>query len=359
MEKLRNRFDYYDLKILDSIDDLVRVIDLDNNVIYSNNKMPEEIFKDGFILDDEKAEEACLENIFKDFPEAKIVQKEQKIKDRYYSVKSSPIYSNDEVVATVEVFRDITEQKKLEKDLGERGEEMRSDLLLAKRIQTKILPQRGNYGDVEVNYIYSPSEYLSGDIFDVFKIDEDNVGIYIGDVAGHGIASSLMTIFIRQTMHAINKISLSPSDVLSNLQAKFKELKLDAERYFTIFYGIYNRKKMEFKYANAGHNCIPFLYNEDRILMLENYGFPIFGFLENVEFEEKKVSLNHKDKILLYTDGLSEARNEKGEIYTDDRIKRLILKNKGDILEEIANDFYEFTGLEKKDDIAILLMEIM
>lgn len=359
MEKLRNRFDYYDLKILDSIDDLIRVIDLDNNVIYSNNKKPEETLCNNFFSNDGKRESESLKDMFKGFPDSKIIQKEQKIKDRYYSVKSSPIISNNEVIATVEVFRDITEQKKLEKDLSEKGREMQSDLLLAKRIQTKILPQRGNYGDVEVNYIYSPSEYLSGDIFDVFKIDEDNMGIYIGDVAGHGIASSLMTVFIRQTMDAIYRMSLRPSDILSILQAKFKELKLEAERYFTIFYGIYNRKKMEFKYANAGHNCIPFLYNENSIYMLENYGFPIFGFLDDVKFEEKKVSLNHKDKILLYTDGLSEAKNEKGEIYSEDRIKKLILENKGDILKEISNDFYEFTGLEKKDDIAILLMEIV
>ena len=76
---------------------------------------------------------------------------------------------------------------------------MSKDLGFAKHIQEKILPPKGVIDNLHIDYIYKPSEMLSGDIFDVFHIDEDHIGIYISDVSGHGVAAAMMTMFIRQT----------------------------------------------------------------------------------------------------------------------------------------------------------------
>ncbi len=80
---------------------------------------------------------------------------------------------------------------------------------------------------------------LSGDMFDVYYINEDNIGIYICDVVGHGVTASMMTMFVRQTMRAIKDDILSPSTALKELHKRFVSLDLGSDKYFTIFYAIY------------------------------------------------------------------------------------------------------------------------
>src|SRR5699024_6036638 len=107
----------------------------------------------------------------------------------------------------------------------------------AKKIQMSILPKKGVFGPLKIDYLYRPSEILSGDMFDIHKIDDEHIGIYISDVVGHGVSASIMTMFIRQTMESIMKDTLSPSDAISNLHKSFLDLNLDDENYFTLFYG--------------------------------------------------------------------------------------------------------------------------
>ncbi len=116
---------------------------------------------------------------------------------------------------------------------------------------------------------------LSGDMFDIYFIDEENIGIYICDVVGHGVTASMMTMFVRQTMRAIKDDILSPSAALTELHKRFVTLNLGADKYFTIFYGIYNIKNKQLKYSNAGHNCIPIRFNTDQVTLLKTKGgFP-------------------------------------------------------------------------------------
>ena len=143
--------------------------------------------------------------------------KEEIIGGRHYSIKSSPVKdSNGEIYAAVEVFRDVTRERKLELDLINKNKKINKDLQFAKRIQEKILPRKGANDSLKLDYVYKPSEILSGDMFDMFNIDEDNVGIYISDVAGKGVAASMMTMFIRQSMRVMKDDIKSPSAALEN-----------------------------------------------------------------------------------------------------------------------------------------------
>ncbi len=351
--------------ILDNVADLIRIIDTDNKILYCNTDILDKVTpvvherkycsinceyaKDGHCISNENTENA------------RVTTKEEIIDGKYFSMKASPVFDkNGKVIASVEVFRDMTKERQLEAALIEKNKVMESELLFAKLIQTRILPRKGNFGKVTLDYLYRPSQLLSGDIFDIIEIDEENIGIYIGDVAGHGIAASMMTVFIRQTMQAICYDSLSPSEVLSKLHLRFKEMQLEADKYFTMFYGIYNMVDMEFKYANAGHNSIPFLFDKNsNVTMLENYGFPISNLFEDLQFEEKSIKLYPGESLLMYTDGLIEAKNENGEIYGEDRVKQVIINSTGNLIKDLERDYNEFTTNEQVDDIAILVMDVI
>ncbi|NMR96254.1 phosphatase, partial [Vibrio parahaemolyticus] len=119
-----------------------------------------------------------------------------------------------DIVAAVEVFRDVTRERKLELELLERNKLISEDLKFARKVQEKILPRQGMFENLNIEYIYKASEMLSGDMFDVFRIDDEKIGIYIRDVAGYGIAASMLTMFIKQMMRDIKDEIKSPSKAL-------------------------------------------------------------------------------------------------------------------------------------------------
>ncbi|MBS4536326.1 SpoIIE family protein phosphatase [Clostridium sp. D2Q-14] len=349
--------------ILDGMADWVRVIDKNGIVIYENETMRKEI---GF----NSLGKSCHFSLGKSCPCKKCItetafatgaisEKEQVIRDRVFSIKSSPVKdSNGEIYAVVEVFRDVTREKNLEKEVLKRNKKMNKDLKYSRAIQKKMLPAKGNYGSVSIDYIYKPSEVLSGDMFDIFNIDNRYTGIYISDVVGHGVSASILTMFVRQTMKAIMDTTTKPSKVLSELHQSFLDLNFDDDKYFTMIYGVLDNKYKTFTYANAGHNSLPLLINKKGVQILENSGYPICYLFDNIEYEEKTIEVKKNDKLLFYTDGIIELRNRFGEEFGIDRLKNSIEDKKGNLIDHIQDAMDEFHYDAPQDDIALLNVKI-
>ncbi|MTI71294.1 MAG: phosphatase [Firmicutes bacterium] len=349
--------------ILDGMVDWVRVIDRNGVIIYANKTMEEAVGKS-------LVGSRCYRSLNKECPckrcitEAAIAtgvtsEKEEKIGDKIYSVKSSPVTdANGNIYAAVEVFRDVTRERKLEKEVMRKNKKMSKDLGFSRRLQKRILPEKGNYGSAYIDYIYRPSEVLSGDMFDVFHIDENNLGIYISDVVGHGVSASMMTMFVRQTMRAIKNYYKSPSQAISELHKNFIDLNLDDDKYFTIFYGVINKKDKTFTYVNGGHNSIPLLIRNNDTKLLKTEGFPISYLFDEIKYNEKTIDIKVGDKLLLYTDGILEAKNKQGEQFGLERLLDIVSTDKNCIksIEEKIDDFNYYT---QEDDFAILKAKII
>lgn len=350
--------------VLESMADWVRVVDKNGIVIYANKAIKK-------ALGDKIVGCKCYEAYGRDvkcnfcitertIDTGEIVQKEEIIYGKYFSIKSSPVTDKEgNIFAAVEVFRDVTRERKLELELIEKNKKMRRDLSVARRIQEKILPGVGKKYNLNIEYVYSPSEMLSGDIFDIFAIDSENLGVYIADVSGHGVSASMMTMFIRQSMRSIKDEILSPSIALKELQNDFYNLNLEVDKYFTIFYGVFNKTTYEFRYSNAGHNCLPIVYNsKGNIELLELKGYPILSLFEEVQYAEKSILLEKHDKVLLYTDGIIEVRNKNGKEFGMDGLVDLIKDNLDISISEIEDNIIHFSWGEQEDDIAIVLLDV-
>lgn len=351
-------------QVLESMVDWVRVINKDGIIVYANKAMKDSLGED--IIGTKCYKTHCRDKkcgfciSARSMETGETMQKEEVIKGVHYSIKSSPVYGLDgEIKAAVEVFRDVTRERKLETELIERNRKMSKDLKFAKKTQEKILPKKGDLDTIRIDYLYKPSEMLSGDMFDIFTIDRENIGVYISDVAGHGIGASIMTMFIRQTMRGIKDDILSPSLALSELHRRFRLLGLETDKYFTIFYGVYNKRTRQFKYANAGHNCIPIKFSDDSIELLESKGFPIALLSDELTFKEKKVELLKGQKVLLYTDGITEAKDHNNSNFGVKGVIDTIKNGPDDILRQIENRFIYHSWGEQDDDYALLLMEII
>lgn len=352
----------YDM--LDSMADWVRVIDEDGVIIYANKTMEEDIGKS-------LVGTQCYKSLGKKCRCDKCItqvtmgsgmpcKKEEKVGDKIFSVKSSPVKDIDgNIYAAVEVFRDVTREKQLENELVNKNDKMNKDLKFARALQEKILPKKGDYDSVTVDYLYRPSEQLSGDMFDVFKINDRYTGIYISDVVGHGVTASMMTMFVRQTMRAIKDQVVSPAETLSELHKRFIDLDLDDDQYFTIFYGVIDNYKHTFTYANGGHNSIPLLINKKDTQLLETSGYPISYLFDNIEYNERTVGISKDDKLLLYTDGIIEARNKAGEQFGLDRLLKIVEIKDGNIMKLIEEKIDEFKYNRQEDDLAIVKARVL
>lgn len=349
--------------VLEGMADWVRVVDKDNVIIYANGSMKKDLGEDIIGMNCYESYCATKECNFcitqRSIATGETVQKEERILGDYYSIKSSPIKDKDgNITAAVEVFRNITRERKLELELIGKNKKMNKDLKFAKRIQEKILPKKGLRNSLKLDYIYKPSEMLGGDMFDMFNIDEDNVGVYISDVVGHGITASIMTMFIRQTIRTMSKDLKDPKTAVQLLHEKFQTLGLEVDKYFTIFYGVYNRKTNTLKYVNAGHNCIPVKFNFKDRELLENKGFPISILFDEMNHKVKETNLFPNDKILFYTDGVTEARDFNGNEFGLEGLLNIIDKNPDNILEIIEDRIVNHSWGEQIDDFAIVLFEV-
>lgn len=358
-----NRYGRLSYEVLDGMVDWVRVIDRKGTIIYANKSMEKALGK-GIVgekcysvIGKGCACERCI--AYATVNTGEIVEKEEIIGDRIYSVKSSPVKDLEgNIYAAVEVFRDVTRERKLEQEIIKKNEKMSEDLSFARTIQKKILPQKGIQGPLKIDYLYFPSEMLSGDVFDIYKIDEDHMGIYISDVVGHGITASIMTMFIRQAMKSIKYEYVEPGAAITELHKRFLDLNLDTEKYFTIFYGVLDLKDYSFKYVNGGHNCIPLLINNN-IELLEAKGYPITCLFEQIKYEEKQIKLNKGDKILFYTDGVIETRNQSGELFGIERLIEICQNNKDNLLKHIEKGVNNFKYKDLDDDFALLSIELI
>ena len=196
-------------------------------------------------------------------------------------------------------------------------------------------------------------------MFDVFQIDDDNIGMYIADSVGHGFAASMVTMFIKSMVRTLDKsVQNSPKKTLTELCKRFTGLKLEIENYFTCFYGVYNLKKKTFTFSNAGHLPLPLRVRDREALSLESRGYPISRFFAKPDYEEKEIKLYAGDYLLFTTDGVEEARNPDKEAFGHKRVLDIVSNYNNDILDKINNELEEFTDSPQVDDISMLLVSV-
>lgn len=262
----------------------------------------------------------------------------------------------------IETFKNTIQEKTCCKELEMQDNTEIYNLELAKKIQKSILPKSTEFKNVKFQYGYLPTSDLSADIFDVIKVNEDKIAFYMADVVGHGVEASIITLFIAQTVRdIINKNPMiSPSKLLLELKDGFKKLGLGEEKYFTIIFMMLDIKKKELIYSNAGHNCMPILFNEKSVAFMVNKGMIISNIFVDVSYNEKTLKVESGDQILLYTDGLMETVDKLNRMFGENRLKKWILKNRKE--KEIINKLIKFIEMyrfgKQKDDVAMLHLKI-
>jgi len=181
-------------------------------------------------------------------------------------------------------------------------------LRLAGLVQQDFLPtQLPNCDKSRWAALFLPAEWVSGDIYDVVRIDEQHVGFYVADVVGHGMPAALLTIFLKQALIlretvANNYHIFSPAEVMENLNVRMAAQKLSGYQFATCCYCLLNLKTLQLTCARAGHPYPILIRPYEQPQQLEIRG-ALLGIFGQTEYVQQTVQLQPGDKVLLYSDG--------------------------------------------------------
>lgn len=201
------------------------------------------------------------------------------------------------------------ELRRLNKRLQQLHQQIDYELQLAQRIQSSFLPRRlPEVPHVRFAVRYQPRDRVGGDVYDLFRLDEHHVGLYVADVMGHGVPASLLTIFVKKGIQAKEVFGrdyrlVPPEEVLQRLNKDLLDPHLSENPFITIVYALYNHRDHTIRFARAGH---PYP------LYVPQLGEPVFwrqeglllGVADAATFPARTYPLKPGDKVLLYSDGI-------------------------------------------------------
>ncbi len=182
-------------------------------------------------------------------------------------------------------------------------------LRLAGLVQQDFLPAKlPNTDNLQWATTFLPAEWVSGDIYDIARLDEEHIGFYVADVVGHGMPAALLTIFLKQALvmrqtDGTNYRIFSPSEVMKNLNMRMSAQKLSGYQFATCCYCLLNTKTLLLTYARAGHPYPILIRKNKPPEQLEVRG-SLLGIFEQAEFPQQTIQLQPTDKIFLYSDGV-------------------------------------------------------
>jgi|SRR6266850_1207762 len=238
---------------------------------------------------------------------------------------------------------------------------LEQDLALASSIQSGLLPRRDlATAGWEVFYHYEPAGPVSGDYCDLVPAEDEAGPLFflLGDVAGKGVAASMLMAGLRATVRTLLGTDLSVCDLLARANRLFCEGAAPSH-YATLVCGKASRSG-RIEIGNAGH-CPPLLLRGREVLDISATGLPI-GLFCGTEFGSTTVDLAPGDTLLLYTDGLSEARDRSGAEYGAERLSRLLAEGRAArpkaLVAAILEDLAAFRpGAPRRDDLSLMAIQ--
>jgi serine phosphatase RsbU (regulator of sigma subunit) len=243
------------------------------------------------------------------------------------------------------------------------AERVRREMEIAQQIQTRLLPgEPPVIPGLDLAGRCLPATQVGGDYYDFFLHSEHELGVVIADVSGHDVGSAFIMATARSALRSEVLARKSPARILQDTNYVLHDDLTRSEKFITMFYAEFDGSCQLLRYSNAAHNP-PILLRNQQCRVLDTDGLFI-GMWDSVQFEEKIIHLLSNDFVILYTDGVVEAKNDADEMFTVEGLTSVLTKIPGsytaeELLETIYEEVEQFSGnAHRSDDITVMVLKV-
>lgn len=256
----------------------------------------------------------------------------------------------------VEPSADVCLECMSDDERGQLQDDLREAQAVNRSLQSKVFTRNGSW---EMGIHYAPSRILSGDFYDLVVHETDQrISLSVGDVAGKGIPAGLLRTSLQATLRVLGGTTRSPAAILGEANQHFSAF-AHPGRFASVFYGVLGSDDGAFVYANGGH-LPPYLRRASgRWESLAPTG-AVLGLFDHLTYEEKSVSLEPGDLLVLYTDGVTEARDPSGTFFDEENLVHT-LNGLSDlpaqtIADRLGAELDRFSPDLQEDDRTVLIL---
>jgi serine phosphatase RsbU (regulator of sigma subunit) len=264
-----------------------------------------------------------------------------------------------QVATAIFMRREIQARERRLKQEAHVRERIEQELHVARRIQQASLPEAvPALEGWEISPNYRPAREVGGDFYDFLELEDGRLGLVMGDATGKGVPAALVMSTTCGMLRAVTQASdYSPGEVLQRVnEALFA--RIPSNMFVTCFYGVLDPSTGSFAYANAGHD-LPYVRRGGDADELMARGMPL-GLMPGMGYEEKEINLQAGDGALFYSDGLVEAHNPEGEMFSFPRLRALVAEHAEGVplVDFLMEQLYSFVGegWEQEDDITLVTL---
>jgi sigma-B regulation protein RsbU (phosphoserine phosphatase) len=238
-----------------------------------------------------------------------------------------------------------------------RLEQQEKELETAREIQAGLIPKQiPQLDDLQISASWQPARAVGGDYFDVIKLGDQRVAICIADVVGKGIAAALLMANVQAAVRAFATDNATPSEVCDRLNRVLCS-NLAPGKFVTFLCCVVDAKTGTLTYSNAGH-CFPLLGRSAGQVVVFTEGGLVLGVIPEAKYVDSDVSLEPRDKLLLFTDGITEATNSTGEEFGEARLRKalsaLVDSDSEAIRSKLMQEVSLFCGGNFADDATLV-----
>ena len=244
-------------------------------------------------------------------------------------------------------------------------ERLAEEMKLGREIQMGLLPRKAPIvAGLNIQGMMQPAREIGGDYYDFITLpDKDNISIVIGDVSGKGVAAGLFMAMAKTAIHTLSQEETSPMRILARTNRILNQ-HIGGQKFMTLLYLMWRPQNATLTYSSAGHERILLFRDKgQQVETIKSGGF-MLGMIDDIEvfLEEKEIKLSPQDKILLYTDGVTEAQNSKEQMFGIERLKDSFKKHSEkcalELMNAVKEEVYCFIGTHPQyDDISLVVLE--